>query len=129
MALVTSNRNVIKGLTAAFLIIPSFMTSAHAQAIDEIIQQTSQRANNGFSYGLNSFCYIAGACLLAGAVLAYYLKHKNNTPGITNGRILSAFLAGGCLIGFPYLVKTTSFTFWNANTSVTGEQQMMHFDK
>lgn len=124
-----SNRTLFLSALTIVLLAPVMTGIVHAQAIDEVTQSTTNKLLNAFSYVLNAFCFIVGGGLLASGVMSIYQKHKNNNSGTSTAKIVGALAAGTILIGFPFLVKTASFTAWDANTSVTGEQKMMKFDK
>lgn len=124
-----TKRNLGFLLLVSVALMPIFLGYAHAQAIDDVAEQATNRANRAFGYILNSFCFIVGGSLLAAGIMSLYQKHRNNNAGTSMAYIAGAFLCGGFLIGFPFAVRTASFTFWNAATSVTGEQRMMQFDK
>ena len=129
MSKIITKKNIYLFFLASVLLIPLFTGHAYAQAIDELAEQSTNRFNKAFGYGLNSFCFIVGGTLLAVGVMSLYQKHKNNNAGTSMSKIVSALAVGAILVGFPFLVKTASFSFWGANTSVTGEQRMMMFDK
>ncbi|MFT8932334.1 MAG: hypothetical protein ABF976_11825 [Acetobacter syzygii] len=124
-----SNRTLLLSALTIVFLTPVMTGIVHAQAIDEVTQGTTNKLLNAFSYVLNAFCFIVGGGLLASGVMSIYQKHKNNNAGASTAKILGALAAGTILIGFPFLVKTASFTVWEANTSVTGEQRMMKFDR
>lgn len=124
-----TKKNICLLLFVSVALMPILLGHAHAQAIDEITSQATERVNNAFGYILNSFCFIVGGSLLAAGILSLYQKHRNNNAGTSMAYIASAFLCGGFLIGFPFVVRTASFTFWDATTVVTGEQRKMQFDQ
>lgn len=124
-----SNRTLFLSALTIVLITPVMTGIVHAQAIDEIAQGASKKALDATAYILNAFCFIVGGGLFASGVLSLYQKHKNNNAGTSTAKVIGALACGTFLIGFPFMVKTASFTFWDANTSVTGEQKMMKFDK
>ncbi|MCP1242780.1 hypothetical protein GOB86_10450 [Acetobacter lambici] len=124
-----TKKNICLLLFISVALMPILLGHAHAQAIDEVAEQATDRANKAFGYILNSFCFIVGGSLLAAGILSLYQKHRNNNAGTSMAYIASAFLCGGFLIGFPFVVRTASFSFWNTTTTVTGEQRMMQFDK
>ncbi|WP_338333636.1 hypothetical protein [Acetobacter sp. LMG 32666] len=124
-----TKKNIYLLLFVSVVMVSILPEYAHAQAIDEMAARATEHANNAFGYILNSFCFIVGGSLLAAGILSLYQKHRNNNAGTSMSYIAGAFLCGGFLIGFPFVVRTASFTFWDATTVVTGEQHKMQFDQ
>lgn len=124
-----TKKNICVSALVTVVLMPILVGYAHAQAIEVIAEQATDSFNKAFAYALNSFCFIVGGFMLAAGVMSLYQKHRNNNAGTSAAYIAGAFICGGFLIGFPYLVRTASFSFWGAATTVTGEQRMMQFDK
>ncbi|MBF0871585.1 MULTISPECIES: hypothetical protein [Gluconobacter] len=103
--------------------------AAHAQAVDDIMRDSTQKIMTGFGTGLNAFCYIVGGAFLAMAIFGWWQHQRNPNAGSKPGMIIAGFICGGILLAFPFLAKTASFTVFGTAPSVTGEQQQMKFDK
>lgn len=103
---------------------------AHAQAFDEVAQNTSQRVTSGFSYIINGICFIGGSIFLIASIWGIYshMKGNNNRPGVLLGSIVGLFLSGA-MLSLPFIAKTASSTLFGSAPSVTGENQKMMFDK
>lgn len=120
----------VSAVAVASFALPLIPVSAHAQAIDTITQATTGHVNNAWGYLLNSVCWVLGGSLLLGSIWGLYQKHRNNSGmNASMGKIVAGALCGAILVGFPFYVKTASFTIWDATSTVTGEQKMMTFDK
>ncbi|MGY8607176.1 hypothetical protein ACTVH1_16010 [Gluconobacter cerinus] len=104
-------------------------SAAHAQAIDDITRDATQKGMNAFGMALNAFCFIGGGLLLAMAILGWWQHQRNPNAGSKPGMIIAGFICGGILLAFPFLAKTASFKMFGTAPSVTGEQQQMKFDK
>lgn len=129
MTRILTKKQIGMFLLAAVLLAPLLIGDAHAQAADDIAQTATNHLNKAFAYIINSVCFCGGGYLLLSGITALYQKHKNNNAGTSASRIGFAFLCGTMLIGFPFLVRTASLSFWNESPTVTGEQRMMMFDR
>ncbi|MCI1374172.1 MAG: hypothetical protein LKH33_08550 [Acetobacter sp.] len=110
---------------SAFLLAPA----AHAQAIDDITRDATQKGMNAFGMALNAVCFIGGGLLLAMAIFGWWQHQRNANAGSKPSMIIAGFICGGILLVFPFFAKTASFTMFGVAPSVTGEQQQMKFDK
>ncbi|MFT8369758.1 MAG: hypothetical protein ABF719_10855 [Acetobacter sp.] len=129
MTRILTKRRVGMVLIAAVLLAPLLIGHAHAQAVDEITEGATNHLNRAVAYIFNAICFSGGGFLLLSGITSLYQKHKNNNAGTTMSKIGFAFLCGTMLIGFPFLVRTASLSFWSEGPTVTGEQRMMMFDR
>ncbi|MBB2164482.1 hypothetical protein HLH26_08000 [Gluconacetobacter sp. 1b LMG 1731] len=116
-------------LTALALSVVVLAPGAHAQAIDDIMQQSTGHALSAWSYLMNAFCWILGSILLIMCGLGWYQHQRNPNAGSRPGMLVAAGVLGGVFLAFPFFAKTASFTIFNSGPTVTGEQQQMRFDR
>lgn len=102
---------------------------AHAQAIDQIAQNATTHINLAWGYLMNMVCWVGGGLLLAISVFAWYQHQRNPNAGIRMGMVLTGVVCGGFLLTLPFLARTTSYTLFEQNPAVTGEQKQMLFDQ
>lgn len=122
--------HVTLALGVTVLLTPALMGFAHAQAIDELMQSATARANNAWGYLINSVGFIGGGGLLMGSLFYAYKKH-NRTGGndVSYGRIIAAAVVGTCLLALPFYERTVSSTIFGSRATITGEQQTIRFDQ
>lgn len=125
------SRRVVSAPLPVWAVVASALIApeARAQAIDDITRDASTHISSGFSYGLNAFCFIGGAILLAISVMGWWQHQRNPNAGARPGMIIAGFICGGILLAFPFLAKTASYTIFDQAPSVTGDQAEMKFDK
>lgn len=117
-------------LCATALLASALTGIGHAQAIDELMQNATNRANNAWGYVLNSVGFIGGGGLLAGSLFTAYRKHSGTAGSNTGyGRILAAAVVGTCLLGLTFYERTASTTVFGSKATITGTQQKITFDQ
>lgn len=122
--------HVTLALGVTVILTPALLEIGHAQAIDEIAEAATRRINIAWGYLINTVGYVGGVGLLCGSLFFAYRKHNRvGSNDVSYGRIIAAAVVGTCLLALPYYARTSSWTFFGARGTITGEQQTIKFDQ